>query len=266
MDYAIIGGDERFACLAGLLEKRGDRVRRCPAGGTALEEALARAGRVLTNYPLRLRGGVPDFRGLLEMLPEGAGLWLCGPGRPEDAQADGRIVDLWADERLILDNAALTAEGAVAAAMRAGRRSLREMPALVVGWGRIGRALTELLVGMGAEVTVASRREAHRGQAAGRGAGVVDTRRVADALPGRKLIFNTAPGPTLGAAALRRMDPDAMAIDLASPPYGIDLYAAWAMGLRAWREPALPGRYCPESAAAALLRAIDRAEEGRGCA
>jgi hypothetical protein len=41
-------------------------------------------------------------------------------------------------------------------------------------------------------------------------------------------------------------------------PYGIDLRAAWALGIRAWREPGLPGRYCPRSAAAALYRAILR--------
>ena len=40
--------------------------------------------------------------------------------------------------------------------------------------------------------------------------------------------------------------------------YGIDLRAAWNRGLRAWREPGLPGRYCPQSAARALLSAIER--------
>ena len=49
-------------------------------------------------------------------------------------------------------------------------------------------------------------------------------------------------------------------IDLASPPYGVDLRAAWRMGLRAWREPGLPGRHCPESAAEALLHAMERGE------
>ena len=53
---------------------------------------------------------------------------------------------------------------------------------------------------------------------------------------------------------------DAMIIDLSSAPYGVDLDAAREMSLRAWREPKLPGRYCPFSAARALLRAIIRAE------
>ena len=54
------------------------------------------------------------------------------------------------------------------------------------------------------------------------------------------------------------MNRKALIIDLASLPCGVDLRAAWALGLRAWREPGLPGRHCPESAAAALYRAMRR--------
>ena len=39
--------------------------------------------------------------------------------------------------------------------------------------------------------------------------------------------------------------------------------AAQSLGLQAWREPKLPGRYCPYSAALAMLRALRRA--GGGC-
>ena len=59
---------------------------------------------------------------------------------------------------------------------------------------------------------------------------------------------------------LRALDEDAMVIDLSSAPYGVDLDAARRMGVRAWREPGLPGRYCPQSAAEAILRAIERHE------
>ena len=129
---------------------------------------------------------------------------------------------------------------------------------MVVGWGRVGRALAELLVAMGARVTVASRSEAHRHRAIERGAEAVALEDMPDVLPGMKLIFSTPPAPVLDAARLERVDRDAMIVDLASPPYGVDLSAAWRLSLRAWREPGLPGRYCPESAAAALRDAMAR--------
>ena len=117
---------------------------------------------------------------------------------------------------------------------------------------------------LGMRVTVASRTPAGRNRAVERGAEAADTARIAGALSGRKLIFNTAPAMVLDGTALGQVDPDAMLIDLASPPYGIDLRAAWNRGLRAWREPGLPGRYCPQSAAEAILNAMDRIgrEEG----
>ena len=262
MDYVILGGDERFAALAALLEREGNevvRLRAWPSEDRVLREALASAGHVVLNWPMKLRGEAPDLGELLASTAPESTLCLCGPGVPEGLPAGRRAVDLWRDEALVCENAALTAEGALNAAMNAARRSIRALPAMVIGWGRIGRALTELLVALGVPVVVASRREDHRCQAAVRGAEAVDTACIARALPGRRLVFNTAPNPVLTEAELEGVDDGAMLIDLASAPFGIDLNAAWRRGLRAWREPGLPGRYCPESAALALRRAMDRA-------
>ena len=38
--------------------------------------------------------------------------------------------------------------------------------------------------------------------------------------------------------------------------------AAHRLGLRAWREPGLPGRYCPESAALAIAAAFQKLRKG----
>ena len=268
MDYIIIGGDERFAQLARLLRRQGRDVGtlyREPVPGVPVlpPEALATAKNAVVNCPPRLKGADADIDHIARALPESAKLLLCGPKHP-DGRTDARFVDLWTDESLLRDNAYLTAEGALCAAMRAGRRALRDTRCLVIGWGRIGRALTELLAALSAGVTVASRSPANRLFAAQRGADLADTGRIAEALPGRGLIFNTAPAMVLDAAALAHADEDAMIVDLASPPYGVDLRAAWARGLRAWREPGLPGRYCPVSAAQALMDAVMRREKEGG--
>ena len=123
------------------------------------------------------------------------------------------------------------------------------------------RPLTELLIGMNAQVTVASRSEQGRNSAVVRGAEIVSTYELKDALCGKQVVFSTPPHPVLGERELRGAERDALIIDLASPPYGVDLEAAQSMGLRAWREPGLPGRYCPFSAAWALQRSIRRAEK-----
>ena len=263
MQTIIIGGDARFEHLAQLLSERGETVgvyggQGCPWAEAVSAEALKRADTVILNCPPRADIGLGD---VLETVSERARVFACGPGHP-DAE-DHRLIDLWRDEALLTENARLTAEGALASAMRATTRALIGMDCMVIGWGRIGRALTELLVALGAKVTVASRNAAGRNRAVERGAEAVDTAELALALPGKKLVYNTAPAMVLDAGALVHADPNAMLIDLASPPYGIHLRAAWNRGLRTWREPGLPGRYCPHSAARALLNAIDRlAREG----
>jgi len=145
--------------------------------------------------------------------------------------------------------------------MQAGSKAIRECSCLVIGWGRIGKALTEILVGMGAKVTVASRSPAGRNRAIERGALAVDTSRLW--MRGFDVVFSTPPAMVLNEKILKKAEKDVMILDLASPPYGLDLKAAWELGLRAWREPGLPGRYCPESAAMAIVRAIDRSKEAQ---
>ena len=260
MKYVIVGGDYRFACLERLMKSRGDSVCRI-SGKTLLPEhgaALAEAENVIMNCPVRGEACGLDCERVLEKVNGRARIYLAGPGKLETG--DERIVDLWRDETLVTDNARLTAEGAIAAAMQAGGKSIRECACLVVGWGRIGRALTEMLVGMGAKVTVASRSQAGRNRAIERGALAVNTEYLR--IGGFDIVFTTPPAMVLDDKILKKADKDVMILDLASPPYGVDLNAAWDLGLRAWREPGLPGRYCPESAAKAILRAIDR--DGRG--
>ena len=264
MDYVVVGGDERLALLAGMLSREGYAVgtalRDAVPGAAALPpEALAEADRILVNWPPRIAGHRDRAGELLRWIGPRTKALCLGPGHPAE---DRRLIDLWTDEALLAENARLTAEGAVSAAMRASSEALFELNALIIGWGRVGRALTELLIGLGAPVTVASRSESNRNRARERGARAADTADLSRALPRSRLILNTAPGPVLDGKALAAVPRDALLIDLASPPYGIDLRAAWALGLRAWREPALPGRYCPRSAAGALLRAIHRWEGG----
>ena len=185
-----------------------------------------------------------------------------GPGEPPDVPSGVKAIDLWKDERLVCENAYLTAEGAIVAALRASERAIHDCECLIVGWGRIGKALTELLVGMNAPVTVASRSTQGRNGAIERGARAADTAELEEALPGKQIVFSTPPARVLGRAELEHADRDALIVDLASLPYGVDLEAAQALNLRAWREPKLPGRYCPYSAARALMRAIFRAGGG----
>lgn len=231
MKIAVMGNDRRFLQLLRLLSRLGH--------DTACQPKDAQL--TVTVWPPHEKPG--------------SGVTVsCGPQyAPED------VIDLLKDEYYQKDIAYMTAEGAIAAAIAEENCALTGAQCLVIGWGRIGRALTEMLRGLGAGVTVLTRRaEAYR-EIEESGAGAAYTADVAVQLPGKKFVFSTPPAMVLDQNALIHADKDAVLIDLASPPYGVDIQAAERLELRAWREHGLPGRYCPKDAAWAIYRALVRA-------
>ena len=161
MDTLILGGDARMSALAALLGKESLYVDDPQTARKLLPEAR----HVVTNNPPKISLTLEAVRNLTS--PE-AKICLCGPKYYKGD--DPRVIDLWTDEALLRENARYTAEGALSAAMRASQRSLKDLPCAVIGWGRIGSALTELLVALGVRVTVISRTPAHRNRAIERGA------------------------------------------------------------------------------------------------
>ncbi|MBQ8506175.1 MAG: NAD(P)-binding domain-containing protein [Clostridia bacterium] len=267
MRYAVIGGDMRFAHLASMLNEAGR-----PATGFLQERAndesaplseLKKHSIIITNWPMRwpLSGQQVSEEEIMDQIEPGSVLLLCGPKFQKDKRWDLQYVNLWEDEKLLRENAWLTAEAVAASAMRRTGRSLMHMECAVIGYGRIGRALTEILKNLGARVTVISRTEAKRRLAEESGAQSADMIEIGETLPGKQLIFSTPPSAVIDVDLLRKIDKNALIMDLASPPYGFDLDAAQDLGLNACREPGLPGRYCPLSAARVIYHAVLRWEE-----
>ena len=101
------------------------------------------------------------FSELLEKIPEGAHLIA---GKINDAvrkqleQKKVKCTDLLDREEMAVLNAVPTAEGAVGILLQEMPKTLLGSRILVVGYGRIGKNLTKLLYGFGAEVWAAARK------------------------------------------------------------------------------------------------------------
>ncbi len=159
------------------------------------------------------------------------------------------------DEIYAQENAELTAEGAIYYAMEKAPFALKNSVLLVIGYGRIGKQLTKLLRGLGAEVIVAARREESR-LAAGKNSISIDE--IQSILGKTDCILNTVPFPILSESSLKLVKQTAYLFELASRPYGIDLKAAARLHLNAYLESGIPGRYCPQSAAETIFRYLER--------
>ena len=267
MRYAVIGGDMRLVHLVSLLRESGRQAEgflQEGAGGKTLSmKELSHYDCLVSNWPMRWPHACREImeQDILENIAPGSTFLLCGPKFPQIRRWDLQYINLWEDEALMRENAWLTAEAAVGTAVARTGGSLQGLRCMVVGCGRIGRALMEILLNMGAEVTLVSGSADKRRMAQESGALAVEVGEIASALPEQQLVFSTPPAMVIGPAELEHINKEAWIIDLASPPYGVDLEAAQAYGLKAVRESGLPGRYCPLSAARALMNAILRWEE-----
>ena len=285
MKVALVGGDRRSALLAQLLWRDGHRVR-C----YALEKALLPAEIPRDScLPAALYGAdavilpVPAEKGPLLNTPLSAQnltleelwdnlwpeQWVFGGGFGEASAAralqGGQILcDLLRRPGFVTGNAALTAEAAVGILIRESEGSLRHSRCLLLGCGRIGKLLARKLAGLGADVTVMARKAADRALIAELGYTPLEP----EALEGRigdfDLIVNTVPARVLSDAALCCAAPEALLLELASPPGGFNRDLARNIGLRALIAPGLPGQYSPLAAARLMRREIEAAlEEGK---
>ena len=145
-------------------------------------------------------------------------------------------------------NAVPTAEGAIQIAMEELPITIHGARALVVGFGRVGRALAPRLQALGARVTVAARRYEQRSLAQSMGLATERADRLPDWLCCYDLVVNTVPARILSEEDLEDLRPGCLVIDLASKPGGVDLEAAARLGVKVIWALSLPGKVAPVTA------------------
>lgn len=163
--------------------------------------------------------------------------------------------DYFLMDDMTVKNAFATAEGAIAIAIQNTRTTIYESKVLVAGYGRIGRALTKLLVAFGADVTVVLRNNAQSEWAKLEGAKTI----VFNELDGHEtfdLVFNTVPHIVFTKTELSGMDSNTLLIDLASFPGGVDIHQAKSQGINVITASALPSRFSPKSAGKFIAQSI----------
>ena len=150
--------------------------------------------------------------------------------------------------------ARLTAEGAIA--LLRPETGLSGAHILLLGYGRIARLLARELQKAGALVTAAARSGEQRAWAEAEGIEALPLDALSGALDRFDVIIGTIPAPVLPEPLLALVRKDALLLELASAPGGIDAAAAHERGLRYIRAPGLPAKYAPERAAVILRDAV----------
>lgn len=238
----------------------------CVAGTDARQRAAARALRDagytvlgpgqagVARYallPMPLDTLTPEVSDVLGALPAGA-LALGGKVgtavRRQAQQAGIELIDYFQRPELAALNAVPTAEGCLCLLMQLRDRTLWQSPILVLGYGRVGRAVARRLQALGAWVTVVARSAEQRASARCAGCRAAPLEQLSRLLPGFDAVVNTIPAPVLGRAELSCLPAGALVIDLASRPGGTDFAAARQLGIRVEHALSLPTRCAPRTA------------------
>lgn len=136
-----------------------------------------------------------------------------------------RQVDFLQDEFYLGENAAITAQCTVRLILQ-HRDMISGSAALIIGWGRIGKRLAPMLKELGADVTVAARKQADLTAASELGYGTIEA--ATWNAQRYDMIINTAPAPIMDQQEARA---DALLIDLASVKGIAGDRVIWARGL-----------------------------------
>ena len=221
-------------------------------GYTVSTEPSPAVTHLLLPVPSFDPGGIIKGGGHIEdtlrLLPEN--ITVIGGNLQNFALSAKKCIDLLQDPLYLAENAAITADCAIRIVGNNLPVVFDGCPILVIGWGRIGKCLAFKLKAMGADVTVAARKETDRAAAQSLGFLVRDTAKLNLGLSHYRVIFNTVPSPVLDATQTGLCRCDCIKIDLASKQGIFDDAVIWARGL--------PNREAPQSSGVLIARSVLR--------
>lgn len=158
-------------------------------------------------------------------------------------------------EEFILQNALITAEGAVQIALEKSGRILNNSKCLVTGYGRIGKILSKMLKNLGAQVFIYTKNLDDTSWAKINNYEVINIKKLTEKV-NFDFVFNTVPEIILDQNNLNLIKISSLILDLASEPGGVDKLVCEKLGIKLVRALGIPGKIFPESAGEVLVKTV----------
>ena len=267
----VIGGDLRIVKLIEMLDKDGykvytyalenseellgmESVEMCPT----LQEAVNNSKVIIGPVPLssdRKRLSTPFGRNSVELEEfvdalKDKYLIAGNIGIKEQLENNGiQYTDLLKREEFSVLNTIATAEGTIQIAMEETQRTIHGSNVLVMGFGRIGKVLAKMLNGIGAKVYCEARKNEDISWIKAYGYNPIHLNDLDQNLEKFDVIINTIPFQLLEGERLDLIKKEAVIIDLASNPGGVDRKAAREKGLKVIWALSLPAKVAPLTSA-----------------
>lgn len=268
-NIAIIGGDLRIVKLASMLKKENYSVKTyalekahelVDTKTNSLKECVKDADIVLGPLPLSSSGEFVNTPfseekvQIEELINEiGGKTFIAGSIKQEvyemAEEKDITVLDIIKREELAVLNAISTAEGAIQIAINETPKNLHGNNVLVLGFGRIGKVLSKMLDGIGAKVACEARKTTDLAWIKAYGYEPINLIELKENLNRFDIIINTIPYVVLDKDMLGQVKEDALIIDLASAPGGVDKQAVKELGIKFNWALSLPGKVSPVTSA-----------------
>ena len=278
MNISVIGGDSRIVELVKILNENGNDVYLyglekseklkgfCHTSN--LDEVMEKSDFIITSIPLSkdgkyLNASYTDEKIIVVDIFKIAKNKKIITGNITNEikiyikiENNNEIIDILKFEELTVLNSIPTAEGAIQIAMEKSLITLHNSKCLVLGFGRIGKILAKMLLGIGAQVYCEARKEQDIAWIKSYGYNAIHLNDLDNNLGNFDFIFNTIPYLILDKSRLSLIKSECLLIDLASKPGGIDFEEAEKLKLQTDWALALPGKVAPKTAAGYIYEII----------
>ena len=168
-----------------------------------------------------------------------------------------KFYDILEEEGVAILNAIPTSEGAIDIAMKMTDFTIHGSNVLVLGYGNIGKILSKMLYGIGANVYCEARNEKDLAFIKAMGYNSISLDKLDSYLGDMDIIFNTIPAMILDEKRLKCLKKESVIIDLASSPGGVDFSKAKELKINTTWALALPTKVAPRTAAVYFKNVID---------
>lgn len=272
-NISIIGGDLRIVKLAELLAKDNfkiktyaieeaeelnkiQKIEKCKTLDETIENAEIVIGPIpLSSNNIQINTPFSKKNITLEELAKKIKnkKFIAGNIKKEfyeyNKDNSSEIIDLLEKEELTILNTISTAEGAIQIAMEETIKTLHSSNILILGFGRVGKTLANMLKGIGANVYCEARKNEDLAWIKTYGYEPITLDNLNENLNKFDIIMNTIPSLILKEKEIKYLKKDCLLIDLASSPGGIDIKEAKEKGIKTIWALALPGKVAPLTSA-----------------
>ncbi len=275
--YLIVGGDDRLVELAAIFERNGMKISTYGMDKVEIknvenflymDEALENSDVIVCPIPFskdvhkinsKYSSIDIEIEELFKKLGAGKKLMLGAINNYSKELAKKYSIeyaDYYNDESYQILNTIPTAEGALSIIINETRETLFGSKILVLGYGRIGKLLSEYLKALRSEVYVEARKDSDLTWINTRGMKAVPIEQLQLYLGEIDVIVNTVPAKMLDCRMLDLVKKEVFILDLASTPGGIDFVHAAEKGIKAVHALGIPGKIACRSAAVYIYDTI----------